>query len=92
MESHSSKEKICANNNNNNNGRGGSARKSADCQHSSLRCSPAQLRRLLYLKIFRELVRGFGKQSKQAKQASKASKASKQSKQAKQASKASKQT
>ena len=40
--------------NNNNNGRGRSARKSADSQHSSPRCSPAQLRRPLYLKVFRE--------------------------------------
>ena len=41
-------------NNNTNAGRGGSARKSVDSQHSSPRCSPAQLRRPLYLKVFRE--------------------------------------
>ena len=56
LEGHFSKEKICANNNNNNAGRGGSARKSADSQHSSPRCSPAQLRRPLYLKVFREKI------------------------------------
>ena len=57
--------------NNNNNGRGRSARKSVDSQHSSPRCSPAQLRGPLYLKVFRELVRERGpKYIRKAKQAS----------------------
>ena len=88
MEGHFGKENIWNNNNNHNAGRGRSARKSADSQHSSPRCSPAQLRRSLYLKVFRELVRERGPEYiRKAKQESKASKASKQSKQAKQASK-----